>query len=137
MLISLEIRPEKGYVFAPMRLKISTRDVDGVRIVDCYGRIIFGEEAAELRQTVKQFLMEARPVVLNLRDVTVLDSSGAGTLVSLNVSAQTNHKRLKLANLNPRVRDVLAITRLLSVFEIYASEYDAVASFADTSLKAG
>jgi anti-sigma B factor antagonist len=120
-----------------MKLKISTREIDGVRIVDCYGRIIFGEEAAELRQTVKQFLMEARPVVLNLRDVTVLDSSGAGTLVSLNVSAQTNHKRLKLANLSPRVRDVLAITRLLSVFEIYGSEYDAVASFADNSLKAG
>ncbi len=137
LLIFLEIGREKGYVFAPMKLKISTREIDGVRIVDCYGRIIFGEEASELRQTVKDFLMEARPVVLNLKHVTVLDSSGAGTLVSLNVSAQTNHKQLKLANLSSRVRDVLAITRLLSVFEIYGSEYEAVASFADTSLKAG
>lgn len=119
---------------APMRLKISTREIDGIAIVDCYGRIIFGEEASELRQVVKQFLSEDRGVVLNLQHVTVLDSSGAGTLVGLNASAQTSRKQLKLANLSSRIRDVLAITRLISVFEIYNSEREAVSSFAEQSL---
>ncbi len=117
-----------------MNLKISTREVNGVTIVDCYGRIVFGEEASELRQIVKGLLTEDRPVVLNLRHVTALDSSGAGTLVGLNASAQTNLKQLKLATLSPRIRDVLSITRLISVFEIYESEYDAVASFAERPL---
>lgn len=112
-----------------MRLSISTRRVEGVIIVDCYGRLVFGDESTELRSQVKALMPISSRLVLNLKDVNFLDSCGTGTLVGLFASARAAGGDIKLANLSGRIRDVLHVTKLISVFEIYDSEYDAVAAF--------
>ncbi len=112
-----------------MNLKVSTRLVDGVVLVDCSGRLVFGEEAALLRDTVKQVLHENKNIVLNLGGVSYIDSGGLGTLVSLYTSARNGGGNIKLANLTQRVGDLLQITKLLTVFETYDGEEKAVGSF--------
>ena len=71
-----------------MQLKLGVRVVDGVSIVDCRGRLLFGEEASVLRDTVKNLLAETKSVIINLADCTYIDSGGLGTLVGLFSSAQ-------------------------------------------------
>src|SRR3979411_3332086 len=78
-----------------MQLRLSTRTVEGVLVVDCSGRIVFGEESASLRDAVKKLLGESPKVVLNLRDVTYIDSGGLGKLVSLCTTVR--HPRAALA----------------------------------------
>ena len=112
-----------------MNLKIETRVTDGVTIVSCHGRIMFGEEATELRETLKRLLASTRQIVLNLSGVTYIDSGGLGTLVSLYITAQNLDGAVKLARLTQRVGDLLQITKLLTVFEVYDSEEKAVESF--------
>ncbi len=112
-----------------MNLKVSTRLLDGVVVVDCSGRLVFGEEAALLRDTVKQVLHENKHIVLNLGGVSYIDSGGLGTLVSLYTSARNAGGNIKLANLTQRVGDLLQITKLLTVFETYDGEEKAVRSY--------
>ncbi len=66
-----------------MQLRMSTRSVEGVLVVDCSGRLVFGEESASLRDTVKKLLAESPKIVMNLREMNYIDSGGLGTLVSL------------------------------------------------------
>ncbi len=113
-----------------MALKISSKTVNGVMVVYCSGRIVFGEETASLRETVKNLLAENLQVVLNLGGVSYIDSGGLGTLVGLYTSAKAAGGNVKLANLTQRVRDQLVLTKLVTVFEFYDSEEQAVASFA-------
>lgn len=113
-----------------MQLKISVRTLnDGIVVVDCAGRIVFGEETAALRDRVKGLIAEGSRVVLNLADVTYIDSGGLGTLVALYTTARNASGSIKLARLTQRVGDLLQVTKLLTVFEVCNSEEEAVESF--------
>ena len=112
-----------------MQLRMSTRQVDGVLVVDCSGRVMFGEESASLRDTVKKLLAESPKVVLNLREVNYIDSGGLGTLVSLFTTARNAGGAVKLARLSQRVGDLLQITKLLTIFEVFDDEEVAAQSF--------
>jgi anti-sigma B factor antagonist len=112
-----------------MQLKLSTRTVDGVTIVDCSGRIVFGDESALLRDTVKKLITENSRIVLNLAGISYIDSGGLGTLVALYTTARNAGGAVKLANLTQRVGDLLQVTKLVTVFETFDSEREAVDSF--------
>jgi anti-sigma B factor antagonist len=112
-----------------MQLRMSTRQVDGVLVVDCSGRLVFGEESASLRDTVKKVLAESPKVVLNLREVNYIDSGGLGTLVSLFTTARNAGGAVKLARLSQRVGDLLQVTKLLTIFEVFDDEEVAAQSF--------
>jgi anti-sigma B factor antagonist len=116
-----------------MQLKISTRILDGVLIVDCSGRFILGEESAILRDTVKKLINDHKRVVLNLSGVNYVDSGGLGTLVSLYTTAQNAGGAIKLANLTQRIGDLLQVTKLITVFEVFDSEEQAVHSFSKSA----
>ena len=112
-----------------MQLKLAVRKLsDGIVIVDCAGRLIFGEETAALRDLVKSQLGPGSRVVLNLADVTYIDSGGLGTLVALYTTAKNADASIKLARLTKRVGDLLQVTKLLTVFDVYDSEEEAVQS---------
>jgi anti-sigma B factor antagonist len=112
-----------------MQLRMSTRTIDGVLVVDCSGRIVFGEESASLRDAIKKLLSESPKVVLNLRDVSYIDSGGLGTLVSLYTTARNAGGAVKLARLTQRVDDLLQVTKLVTIFEVFDDEHSAVQSF--------
>ena len=112
-----------------MQLKLATRNRDGVLLVDCNGRIVFGEESSLLRDTVKKAISENNRIVLNLGEVNYIDSGGLGTLVALHTTARNAGGTIKLASLTRRVVDLLQITKLLTVFDVYNSEAEAVESF--------
>jgi len=112
-----------------MQLKLSTRTVGGVLIVDCAGRIVFGEESAYLRDMVKKLIAEKKQIVMNLSGVNYIDSGGLGTLVALYTTAHNNGGAVKLANLTQRVDDLLQVTKLVTIFDVFDSEQLAVESF--------
>ena len=116
-----------------MQLRLSTRTIDGVLIVDCGGRVVFGEESASLRDTVKKLIPDNKNIVLNLGGVNYIDSGGLGTLVALYTTAHNAGGSIKLANLTQRVGDLLQVTKLLTVFQVYDSEEQAVQSFSKTA----
>jgi anti-sigma B factor antagonist len=112
-----------------MQLKLSSRTVDGILVLTLSGRIVFGEESSLLRDTVKQAIPQNQRILLNLGDVNYIDSGGLGTLVALHTTASTAGGSIKLANLTKRVGDLLQVTKLLTVFDVYNSEYEALESF--------
>jgi anti-sigma B factor antagonist len=112
-----------------MTLKMETRQADGVTILSCQGRIVFGEEAAALRENLKRVLASSRQIVLNLAGVSYIDSGGLGTLVGVYSSARAAGAEIKLTGLGQRLRDVLQITKLVTVFEVYDTEQEAIATF--------
>lgn len=113
-----------------MSMKASTRQVDGVTIVDLSGRITLGEGSVVLRDTVKDLLGKgSKKILLNLGDVSYIDSSGIGELVSAFTSVQRQGGELKLLNLTKKVHDLLQITKLYTVFDVKDDEAGAVAAF--------
>ena len=112
-----------------MQLRQSTRTVDGIIVMDCDGRIIFGEESAALRDSVKNLIAQNNKIVLNLGGVNYIDSGGLGTLVALYTTARSAGGAIRLANLTQRVGDLLQVTKLLTVFEVFESVDQAVESF--------
>jgi anti-sigma B factor antagonist len=115
---------------AIMQLKITKRTVDGILAIGCSGRIVFGEESSMLRDDVKQALHDgAKRIVLNLGEVNYIDSGGLGTLVALHTTAHNAGASIKLAHLTKRVDDLMQVTKLLTVFEVYHSEYEALEAF--------
>lgn len=112
-----------------MNLKLDTRVVEGVTIVSCNGRIVFGEESGALREDLKKLLTSTRQLVLNLTGVTYIDSGGLGTLVGVYSSARASGADIKLTGLGQRLKDVLQVTKLVTVFEVYDSEQQAIAAF--------
>ncbi len=116
-----------------MNLKLSTRQSDGIAIVDCNGRIVFGEEAAALREMVKEMIPANPRVVLNLKDVSYIDSGGLGMLVGLYTSAHSAKGDVKLAHLTQRVGQLLQVTKLLTVFEVHETVEEAVKSFSKSA----
>jgi anti-sigma B factor antagonist len=112
-------------------LKMTNREVDGVSVVALDGRIVLGEESNALREKVKSLIAEGKKkVVLNMANITFIDSAGLGTLVAAHHSAKSQGAALKLAHLGSKFQEVLQITKLLTVFDVYNSEAEAVASFA-------
>jgi anti-sigma B factor antagonist len=111
-------------------MKISTRQVDGVTIVDCSGRITLGEGSVTLRETVTQLLGKGeKKILLNLGDVNYIDSSGIGELVSAFTTVRNAKGELKLLHLTKRVHDILQITRLFTVFDVQSDEEVAIRAF--------
>ena len=112
-----------------MQLKITKKTVDGILVLQCNGRIVFGEESSLLRDTVREAIQNNKKIVLNLGEVNYIDSGGLGTLVALHTTAYNAGATIKLANLTKRVGDLLQVTKLLTVFDVHNSEYDALESF--------
>lgn len=114
-----------------MSIKASTRQVESVTIVDISGRITLGEGSTILRDTVRDLLNRGqKKILLNLGDVTYIDSSGIGELVSGFTTVTNQGGQLKLLNLTKKVHDLLQITKLYTVFEVHNDEATAVRSFA-------
>src|SRR5260370_12380088 len=112
------------------QLNIKERQEGDVTILDLSGKITIGEGSVQLREAVRKLLDEGRKkILLNLGDVAYVDSSGIGELVSSYTTTGNQVGHLKLLNLTKRVRDLLMITKLLTVFETFDSEQQALASF--------
>jgi anti-sigma B factor antagonist len=112
------------------KLKTSTRQVDGVTIVDLGGRITLGEASVVVRDVINDLMGKGnKKVLLNLGEVDYIDSSGIGLLVSSITTVRSQGGELKLVNLSKRIGDLLKITKLYSLFDIKDDEVAAVASF--------
>jgi anti-sigma B factor antagonist len=106
------------------------RNVDGVAVETLEGRIVLGEESNALREKVKSLLAAGqKKLVLNMKDVTYIDSSGLGTLVAAHTTAQAQGASLKLSNLGAKFQEILQVTKLMTVFDVYDSEAAAIGSF--------
>ncbi len=113
-----------------MTMKASTRQVNGVTVVDLSGRITLGEGSVILRDTVRDLVGKgSKKILLNLGDVTYIDSSGIGELVSAFTTVRNQGGELKLLNLTKKVHDLLQITKLYTVFDVKDDEATAIQSF--------
>lgn len=113
-----------------MTFKANTRQLDGVTIVDLAGRITLGEGSVTLRDAVRELLNRGqKKILLNLADVSYIDSSGIGELVSGFTTVTNQGGQLKLLNLTKKVHDLLQITKLYTVFEVHTDEPSAIRSF--------
>jgi anti-sigma B factor antagonist len=111
-------------------MKVSTRQVDGVTILDLSGRITLGEGSVQLRDAIRDLLAKgSKLILLNLADVNYIDSSGIGELVSAYTTVRNQGGELKLLNLTKKVHDLLQITKLYTVFDVKDDEASAIASF--------
>lgn len=113
-----------------MQLSISTRIIEGILVVDCAGRLVFGDETGDLRDVVKRLLPAHKQIVINMHGVQYIDSGGLGTLVGLYSSARAVGGELKLASLNAKTLELLHITKLHTVFDVHHTETQAVLAFA-------
>jgi anti-sigma B factor antagonist len=113
-----------------MSMKVATRQVDGVTILDLSGRITLGEGSVTLRDAVHDTLAKgSKHILLNLENINYIDSSGIGELVSGFTSVKNSGGELKLLNLTKKVHDLLQITKLYTVFDIWDSEASAISAF--------
>jgi anti-sigma B factor antagonist len=113
-----------------MPLKIDTREVGQITILDVRGRIVLGEEIHMLRDAVRGLVAQGKKkIILNLADVDYIDSSGVGELVGSFTTVRNAGGELKLLNLTQKVQDVLHVTKLYTVFDIRDDEFTAVKSF--------
>jgi anti-sigma B factor antagonist len=111
-------------------MKIETRTVGDIRILDCSGKITLGEGTMAVRNTVRDILKNnGKKIILNLAEVNYIDSSGIGELVSTYSTVANNGGQLKLLNLTKKIQELLAITKLLTVFQVFDNEQTALASF--------
>ena len=113
-----------------MSMKASTRQVQDVTVVDLSGQIKLGEGSSTLRDTVKDLLAKGhKKILLNLGEITYIDSSGIGELISAFTSTRNQGGEMKLLNLTKKTRDLLQITKLYTVFDIKDDEAQAIAAF--------
>jgi anti-sigma B factor antagonist len=112
-----------------MPLEISSREREGITILDLKGRITVGAEATALREHISSLGDAARNLVLNLEHVDYIDSTGLGALVVCSTSLRKRGGNMKLLNLNRRNIELLVMTKLATVFEIFTDEQDAINSF--------
>jgi anti-sigma B factor antagonist len=111
-------------------VKLTTRQVGDVTVIDAAGRITLGEGSSVFRDTIRDLTVNGnRKILLNLGDVTYIDSSGIGEMVSGFTSVTNQGGQLKLLNLTKRVKDLLQITKLYTVFDVFDDEAAAVRSF--------
>ena len=113
-----------------MTMKASNRQVDGITVVDLSGRITLGEGSVVLRDAVRDLLAKGeKKMLLSLGNVTYIDSSGIGELVSAFTTVRNQGGELKLLNLTKKVHDLLQITKLYTVFDVKDDEAQAVAAY--------
>lgn len=112
-----------------MALELTTRKVAGITVIVCSGRIVLGEESAKLRHVIKEELSESNRIVLDLGGISHIDSTGLGALAGLHTSARKAGGNIKLANVKPHLYDVLGVTRLLTIFELFSTAEDAAGTF--------
>jgi len=111
-------------------IQVTNRQVGDVTVVDVAGRITLGEGASALRENIRELVAKGnKKILLNLSDVSYIDSSGIGELVSAYTTVTNQGGTLKLLGLTKRVKDLLQITKLYTVFEVFESEPTAVRSF--------
>jgi anti-sigma B factor antagonist len=112
-------------------MEIHTRAVGDVHVLDISGKITLGEATKTIRHTISDLLANGgKKIVLNLTDVNYIDSSGIGELVRTYTTVINKGRQLKLLNLTKKIRELLVITKLLTVFQVYENEQVAVASYA-------
>jgi anti-sigma B factor antagonist len=113
-----------------MELRATYRDAGVITVVDISGRITLGEGSALLRKTIRELLEDNRTkIILNLADVNYIDSSGIGELVSAFTATKKAGGDMKLLHLTKKVHDLLQLTKLFTVFDVYSDEPTALGSF--------
>jgi anti-sigma B factor antagonist len=113
-----------------MPVKIMNSEVDGVSVVELDGRIVLGEESNSLREKLKSLVAAGKKkIVLNMANIRYIDSTGLGTLVAAHVSAKTQGASVRLCHLGKKFHDVMQMTRLLTVFDVYDTQAAAISSF--------
>ena len=113
-----------------MSVKLTTRQIGDVSVVDVAGRITLGEGSSALRDSLREMVGKGqKKILLNLGEVSYIDSSGIGELVSAFTTVTNGGGQLKLLNLTKRVKDLLQITKLYTVFDVHDSEVNAIRSF--------
>ena len=113
-----------------MALAIASREVDGVTVLGLSGRITLGEGSVQLRDAIRDLISKGqKSILLDLGDVNYIDSSGLGELVSAYTTARNQGATPKLLKLTKKVHDLLQLTKLYTVFDIYDDEASAIASF--------
>lgn len=111
-------------------MKTSTRSVDGVEIISLQGKITIGSGDSQLRDIIGDTLKQGKnKILLDMKGVTTIDSSGIGELVGSYTTATNRGGKLKLLHLPPKVTDLLQVTQLITVFEVYENEQEAIKSF--------
>ncbi len=111
-------------------MKATVRQVDSITVIDLSGRITLGEGCTQLRQLIRDLLGKAtKHILVNLADVTYIDSSGIGELVSAFTAVSNQGGQLKLLNLTKKVHDLLQITKLYTVFDVHDDEAKAITAF--------
>jgi anti-sigma B factor antagonist len=113
-----------------MTIKMTNSEVDGVSVVTLDGRIVLGDESNSFREKLKSMLAEGRKrIVLNMADIKYIDSAGLGTLVAAHFSAKTQGASVRICNLGKKFHEVMQITKLLTIFDVYDTEAAAISSF--------
>lgn len=121
------VQKKEGFFVA---LTIASRQVDGVTVLDLSGRITLGEGSVQLRDAVRDLIGKGhKDILVNLEDVNYIDSSGLGELVSAYTTARNQSAKLKLLKLTKKVHDLLQLTKLYTVFDIYDDEASAIGSY--------
>jgi anti-sigma B factor antagonist len=111
-------------------MDIKERVVEGVSVLDISGKIVLGEGDIQVKDRIKDLLADGqRSILLNLGDVSYIDSAGLGALISGYTTVKREGGQLKLVNLTKRIKDLLAITKLITVFDTYENENDAIDSY--------
>ncbi len=113
-----------------MSIRMTNSEVDGVSVVELDGRIVLGEESYSLGEKLKSLIAEGKKkIVLNMADIQNMDSTGLGTLVAAHLSAKTQGASMRLCHLGNKLHEVLQVTQLLTIFDVYDTEATAVSSF--------
>jgi anti-sigma B factor antagonist len=113
-----------------MSVKLTTRQIGDVTVIDAAGRITLGEGSSTFRDTIKELTAKGhKKVLLNLGEVSYIDSSGIGELVSGFTTVSNAGGQLKLLKLTKRIQDLLQITKLYTIFEVFDDEATGLASF--------
>ena len=111
-------------------MKTSSRNVNGVEIIKLEGKITIGSGDSQLRDVITNALKDGKNnILLDMREVSTIDSSGIGELVGAYTTVTNRGGKLKLLRLPPKVNDLLQVTQLITVFEVYEEEQDAINSY--------
>jgi anti-sigma B factor antagonist len=117
-----------------MALNITNREINGVTVLELDGRVVLGEETNKLRENVKNLVSQGKKkIVLDVKNVTMIDSSGLGALVAAYSSAKSAGASLRLCNLGAHFNQLLQITKLLTVFEVSKTQEEAVSAFSKSA----
>ena len=113
-----------------MALRITSGEVDGLTVVWLDGRIVLGEETGALRDLVKDLMAQGKKkLILNMNNVTLIDSAGLGALVAAYTSTKSGGASLRLCHLGAKFNELLQITKLITLFDVYNTQADAIKSF--------